>query len=292
MPALTRLLLYNARVAHQFTHFSKNGELLPTEEAVVPLSSIEYAYGFGVYETIRVANGTLYFLPDHVERLLASAQAIGLAHTFVSDSIAEWVRNLAADAGIPSCNVKLMLIGAPRPEDATLYMLPLAPLFPDDSLYKKGAHCTLYAYERPFPHAKTLNMLGSYLAYREAKEAGAYDALLTDSAGAIREGTRTNFFCLNGETIISPPREHILPGVTRKALLGVAATEGYDYREADIKPTNLSLYDSAFLTSTSAKVMPVRSIGTHEFGAPPPELTRLIHAFDSFLSSSHGIMPH
>ena len=49
-----------------FKYFSKNGELLPVEDAVIPLSNIEYQYGFGVYETIRVVNGVPYFLKEHL----------------------------------------------------------------------------------------------------------------------------------------------------------------------------------------------------------------------------------
>ena len=65
-----------------FKYFSKNGELLPVEDAVVPLANIEYQYGFGVYETIRVVHGTPYFLKDHLERLQESARLIGLEHSF------------------------------------------------------------------------------------------------------------------------------------------------------------------------------------------------------------------
>src|SRR3990167_8822085 len=65
-----------------FKYFSRNGKILPIEDATIPLSNIEYQYGFGVYESIRIANGTPLFLNEHLERLENSAKIIGLEHSF------------------------------------------------------------------------------------------------------------------------------------------------------------------------------------------------------------------
>ena len=81
-----------------FKHFSKNGEIRPLEEAVVPLSNIEYQYGFGVYENIRVSHGKPRFLRAHLDRLENSAKVIGLEHSFthktIEQSIAELVEKI------------------------------------------------------------------------------------------------------------------------------------------------------------------------------------------------------
>ena len=50
-----------------FKYFSQNGKILPIEQAVIPISNIEYSYGFGVYENIRISNGTVYFLKEGPE---------------------------------------------------------------------------------------------------------------------------------------------------------------------------------------------------------------------------------
>src|SRR3989338_9614916 len=105
-----------------FKYFSKNGELLPVEDAVIPLSNIEYQYGFGVYETIRVVNGVPYFLKEHLERLEESARAIDLKHTFASTSIYGSVGELIATSGTGTYNLKILLIGGKEP---SLYILCL-----------------------------------------------------------------------------------------------------------------------------------------------------------------------
>ena len=270
-----------------FIYISKNGELMRAEDATVPVSNIEFSYGFGVYETIRIVKGKGEFLSDHLERLMDSASIIGLEHTYEPEDVAKYIDELISANSAATCNLKILLIGASKQEDAQLFMICLNPLFPDKKLYRDGAHTITYIYERAFPHAKTLNMLQSYIAYREAKSAGAYDALLVAHDGTILEGTRTNFFCVKGKTIISPPENRILAGVMRKAVLACAAQAGFKIEERDIPLTSIVSYDGAFLTSTSTKIMPVSSIGETKLGIPET-LKELMQKFDVFLEDSRG----
>ena len=271
-----------------FKYFSKNGELLPAERAVVPLASIEYAYGFGVYETVRVSGGTAYFLQNHAERLLESAKIIGLEHSFCREDVENFAQNLMAATEAEAFNVKILLLGAPRKEDATLYVLCLNPLFPDKKIYKEGVDLAVVNYEREYPRAKTLNMLLSYLAYRKAKQSGCYDALLVDRRGRAREGTRTNFFAVKDGVVFSPPEEQILPGITRKAVLSVAAKIGVSVEEKEIFLDDLKNCDGAFITGTSVKIVPVGKIGDFEYGPIPETTTALMAAFDDFLKNCGG----
>ena len=271
-----------------FKYFSRNENILPIGEAQVPLASIEYAYGFGVYESIRVTNGVVYFINDHIERLMESARIIGLAHPFSPEIISNAISELLEKNTADTCNVKILLIGGRTPEDAQLNILCLNPLFPDKKLYRDGVHTITYEYERAFPHAKTLNMLQSYLAYRTAKAAGAYDALLIDRKGRITEGTRTNFFCIQGKTLFSPNEKDILLGVIRKVVLKIAVQNEYEVVQKDIRPADLSGYEGAFLTSTSSKIMPIRSVGDFHFTEQPKALKELMVAFDAFLSQCGG----
>ena len=272
----------------EFKYFSRNGTILPMEDASVTLSNIEYSYGFGVYESIRVSNGVIYFIDDHIDRLMESARIIGLGHALTPGLVSSAIAELLAKNDAQTCNVKILLIGGRKPEDAQLNILCLNPLFPDKKLYRDGISTVTYEYERAFPHAKTLNMLQNYLAYRKAKEAGAYDALLLDREGRITEGTRTNFFCIKGKTLFSPNERDILLGVTRKAVLKVAAENGYEVVQKDIRPADLSEYEAAFLTSTSSRIMPIRSIDEFQFGEQPQALKGLMAAFDTFLSGCGG----
>ncbi len=272
----------------EFKYFSKNGEVLRIEQAAMPLSNIEYQYGFGVYESVRRANGIVYFLKDHLERLMESARIIGLEHSFSSQSIDSYISELVLKNGAGTCNIKILLVGGRTVADASLFILCLNPLFPDKKLYRDGVALITYPYERAFPHAKTLNMLESFLAYRRAQARGAYDALLISGRGYVTEGTRTNFFCIGGRTIFTPRESDILPGVTRKVVLQVAGAAGFAVEEKDIRPRDLPLYDGAFITSTSSKILPVHAIDDHAYGAAPAPLRELMGAFDRLLASYRG----
>jgi branched-chain amino acid aminotransferase len=267
-----------------YKYFSHNGAVLPVDQAVVSLGNVEYAYGFGVYETIRLAKGRIYFLDEHANRLLASAQVIDLQHDFTADFVRQSVQDLIRQNGAETCNLKLLLIGGRTVQDASLYIMCLNPLFPDRKLYREGATALTYNYERDFPPAKTLSMLPSYLAYRQAKAAGGYDALFINRQGNITEGTRTNFFTMQDKTIFSPPAQAVLPGITRAKMLEVALANGFEIVEQDIKLSQIDQFTAAFLTSVSSKIMPLRAIDDHEFGPPSPELQGLMAAFDQFLT--------
>lgn len=268
-----------------FKYFSQNGKILSIEQAVIPLSNIEYAYGFGVYENIRVSNGVVYFLKDHTGRLLESAKIIGLSHTFDEEFIKNSILDLIKNYKTETFNLKVLLIGGAIKEKAILNILCLNPLFPDKKLYRDGAEFITYNYERPFPHAKTLNMLQSYLAYSKAKKLGAYDALLINQNGFITEGTRANFFCIKDKTIYTPHELDILLGVMRKVMLKVALKNDYKIVETNIKFDDIKSYDGAFVTSTSSKIVPIKSIDRNVLNIPD-FLKGLMKLLNDFLETN------
>lgn len=250
----------------------------------MPLADIEYAYGFGVYETVCVSKGRLLFLDEHCRRLMESARMISLHHHFTEESVARSAEELVSRNGATACNLKILLIGGASADKASLNLLCLNPLFPDRKLYRQGAPVITEWMERPFPHAKTLNMLPSYLARRGARAAGAYEALLVDRHGHVTEGTSTNFFALKDNTVFSPPAAEVLLGVTRDKVLKIALRNGFKVKEKDLGLKTLEQYDDLFLTGTVAKIMPIRSVDGRDSGPPGSGLRGLMDAYNDFLS--------
>jgi len=267
-----------------YEYFSRNGKVFTIDQAKIELSNIEFAYGFGVYENVRVSKNIVFFLEQHAQRLLGSAEIIGIEHNFTKDFIEKSVKGLLKKLEAETCNVKIMLVGGRGKDSANLYIMCLNPLFPDRKLYKTGVHTVTENYQRPFPHAKSLNMLPSYLAYKKARTAGAYDALLLNQNNEITEGTRTNFFAISGKTIYSPPESEILLGVTRDNVVKIAKQNSYQVIEKSLPFNDLANYDGLFLTSTSSKIMPIKSINKTNF-VIPDELNNLIKLFNEFLDT-------
>lgn len=268
-----------------FQYFSYNGEVKTASEAVVPLDNVEYAYGFGVYETIRLAGGKLYFIEDHCQRLMNSAQIIELEHDFNPNQVKQYVEELVKSNRVDTCNVKIMLVGGASKDEAKLYILCLNPLFVERSLYRDGVKCISENYERLYPRAKTLNMLPSYLAYRKAHVVGAYDALFIDRAGCIREGSRTNVLAFKGRSLISPPEADILPGIMREQVLQVAKKNGFKVEEQTLPLASLNEYDALVLTSASSKILPIGQIDDTKISTGSEDLRELMQLFNDYLKA-------
>lgn len=271
-----------------YSYSSHNGTIVSSSDLTMPVGNIEYMYGFGVYETIRVSKNITYFVRQHIERLWLSANTIQLQHQFTTEQVERWLNDLIEKNEMESGNCKIILVGAPQPQDAQLYILCLPPLYPEKKWYTQGASAYTAVYERYLPQAKTLNMLPSYLLYEEAKRRGCYDALLVDHNGNIREGTRSNFFAMRGNTIYTPPAEDVLLGITREHVLHVAKRNGFTLVEEVIPRDALPTYDAVFLTGTSIKILPLSQIDSNRFSITEP-LHTLMKQFKQFLSVSDGL---
>jgi branched-subunit amino acid aminotransferase/4-amino-4-deoxychorismate lyase len=257
--------MYVLPKSYHMNFFSRNGQILPLEQATVDLRNIEYAYGFGVYETLKVRKGHLYFPEKHAQRLLDSAAYIGLPHTFDLDSILRYLHELIhqlqqASGSVPekfAANLKIMLIG--QGQEGDLSILPLPPKFVDRKLYKHGATVATARYERWLPQAKTLNMLPSYILFTQASKLGAYDVLFIDSENVVREGSRTNLFFTRGRKLYTTPQSLVLSGVTRDTVIQVAQQQGFEIIEhpVTVEEVQNQVYEGAFITSTSTKILPI-----------------------------------
>lgn len=262
--------------------FSLNGALTPIAEATVPLDDLAFAYGFGVYETLKVRHGVLYFADLHEERLWQSARVIGLEHPFRPGDFRRFLEALVAANATVDANLKALLIGGASATEARLVILQLAPLFPDRKNYKHGGTAITWSGERVYPQAKTLNMLVSYLAYREARAHDAYDALLVNRRDEITEGTRTNFFVTDGASLACAPADQVLEGVTQLTVRRVIRELGIPLEERPLPRSKLSQWQGAFLTSTSTKILPLRRIDAADLTLSPL-VDRLRLAYDAWL---------
>jgi branched-subunit amino acid aminotransferase/4-amino-4-deoxychorismate lyase len=137
---------------------SLNGELIPVERAAIGVDDIDFTYGYGVYETLKVRGKILYFPELHAERLLYSASLIGLVSEWESrlgksicaGDIVSWIRALVRANETADANVKMLLTG-PR-----LYIMTLNPLFPGRKLYRDGAAALVVDGERVSRRRKPL----------------------------------------------------------------------------------------------------------------------------------------
>ncbi len=267
---------------------SINGTVVPLSEAKLDLSVIETQYNFGVYETVKVRNSIVYFLPQHINRLFHSASCTHLEHQFTEKQITKYISSFIKDLNESSCNLKLLLYGSAKPENAIFYVLASAPKYPDRKWYKQGVSLVSAQYERWMPGAKTLNMLPSYYYYSQAKQNGHYDALLLDKENNILEGTRTNVYLLKGKTLYSAPKHTILEGVTLMSLEKIIKNTDFSITYEAIPFSEITSYDGMILTSTSSKILPVRQVDSIRYGKIEDSIIELEKLYDDALEKCNG----
>jgi branched-subunit amino acid aminotransferase/4-amino-4-deoxychorismate lyase len=238
-----------------------NGKLISQKEAVVPITDKAYFFDFAVYSSLKIIKSKIFFPDYHIDRLFESAKAINLEHNFTKEMVSSWLNLLIKKNKLKEAFLKIVLIGDPeKNKNARLYIFPLTGVtYYPKNFYSKGVKVVTYRGERRFPKAKTKDLLLSFLALREAKKNNAVEALMIDNEGNIREGTKSNFFAIKNDTIITPPKEKSLEGITKKMILK-ACKNDFKTKEEDIALSKVKNYDELFVSSTLFNVLPINQI--------------------------------
>lgn len=273
---------------------SRNGEIIPADDACIPLRHPALVHAFGVYETVQVAAGVAFHLHDHLNRLASSARQIDLELPAAPEAMAAWVPPLLAANGVEECLLKILAYGPDAGYKPLCFLWPEAmPRYPD-RLYTIGADAITVRAERTLPTAKTLCTLANFLARRQAQRAGVHEALLVDRAGCITEGSNSNFFVVREGVLLTAPAASVLSGVTRDITLHLAREADIPVAERALPLAERDTWQEAFITSTSRHIMPLtrldgRPIGQGQVGPLTRRLMALFAAY--FQAVVHARQP-
>jgi len=220
---------------------------------------------FGVYETVKIDQGRPFYLAKHLGRLLHSAQMLELETQVDVATLANWFELLIQIDPKATWSLKILALGALEAGARSIIGMQALPLptYPDN-FYRDGAAAVLYHGQRALPTCKSLNTLVNYLAGHAAHKARALEGLLHYN-GYLTEGARSSFFAIRQGQLITCPEEKVLPGITRDIIAHVMQETDYPMIETDV-PVDLSLYDEAFISSTSMHVMPITKIDGRPIG--------------------------
>jgi branched-chain amino acid aminotransferase len=257
--------------------------------AISPFDSVVQG-GDGVWEGLRLHGGRIFRLDEHLARLRASALALAFERIPSDAEITEQIRRtLAANGMRDGVHIRLTLSRGvkvtsgmdPRLNEAGPTLIVLAEY--KDLVYDaSGITLITASVRRPAPDCLDPkihhnNMLPSILAKIEANVAGADDAVMLDHRGFIAETNATHLFMVRGGTLATPTTVSCQEGITRAAVLELAASAGIACREGDYTLPQLYTSAEAFVTGTMGGLAPVirvdgRPIGD---GAPGPVTKRL-----------------
>ncbi|TAL08698.1 MAG: D-amino acid aminotransferase [Nitrospirae bacterium] len=268
-----------------------NDVFLPLSEARVSVEDRGFQFGDGVYELVRVYAGAPFHLPEHLERLDQSARALGIPLPYPRDRWTAVIAEAVARSGFADAKVYIQVTRGVAPRDhvpaagpvtptvvvTVRAMTPLAP-----ALYTGGAAVVTVADVRwARCNIKTIGLLANVLAKQQARDQGAQEALFVRD-GAVLEGATSNVMLVEKRCLVTPPEGPLLlPGVTRRVVLGLAQAAGVAVKERPVREDELYAADEVLLTGTTIEVLPVARVNGRPVGAgaPGPVTTLLMARF-------------
>ena len=270
------------------------GRLSHRDQAgVSPFDSVVQG-GDAVWEGLRLTEGRIFALDEHLDRLRRSARALGFTAIPPDSLIIEEIgRTLAANAMHTGVHIRLTLTRGvkltsgmdPRLNVAGPTLIVLAefkdPVYDASGIRLITSSVRRHAPDSLDPKIHHNNLLTSIMAKIEANVAGADDAVMLDSRGFIAETNATHLFFLLPEqaeaTLVTPTTVACPEGITRAAVLRLAVSSRIPVREGDYTLPQLYNAAEAFVTGTMGGLAPVLSVDGRTIGdgTPGPVTKRL-----------------
>jgi branched-chain amino acid aminotransferase len=270
-----------------------NGKLLHRDQAGVSPFDSAVQGGDAVWEGLRLYNGRIFKLREHLDRLRCSALALGFAVIPAHEEIIEQIkRTLAANGMRDGVHIRLTLTRGvkitsgmdPRLNQAGPTLIVLAEHKPP--VYdKSGITLITSSIRRPPPDCLDpkihhCNLIPSILAKIEANAAGADDALMLDLRGFVAETNATHVFLVYQGVVLTSRLVACPEGVTRATVLEICRDTGIPHQERDLSLTEVYRADEMFCTGTMGELAPVvrvdgRTIGAGTLGALTQRLMEL-----------------
>lgn len=262
-----------------------NGRLLPAERATISVFDRGFLYGDGLFETVRSYDGEVFALNEHLERLERSARVLGMDVPDVDWPTA--LRKLLERNRLQNGDAAIRLTltrGAgepnllPPPGLRPTVVIMARPIEPNlTALQRRGVAVTLLPFDRDgfLAEHKVVDYLPGILGRMMAARRRCFEGLYVGSDQLVREGTTTSLFLVRRGRLLTVPVQGVLPGVTRRFILQLAALERIPVDEKPLTVEDLRQSDEAFLTSAVVEVLPVVRIDRQPLASGRPgALTR------------------
>jgi branched-chain amino acid aminotransferase len=260
-----------------------DGKLVPWRDNRMHVLTHALHYGSAVFEGERVYDGRIFRLAAHSARLINSARLLDYEIPWTRQQIEEATRAVVKANGLQSGYVRPIAWRGSEVMGVsglgTSVHLAIAPWAQEGRLSVQardsGIDVTMATYRRPSAdfapgHAKVAGLyIICGIEKDRALKAGFDDALMLDWKGDLAESTGANIFLVIDAKLVTPAPENFLDGITRRAVIGLAAKRGWMVEVRTVRPQELATASEVFLTGTAAEIVPVGSIDGHHYQAGP-----------------------
>ena len=243
-----------------------NDKIVEDQQVNIDKEDRGYQFGDGVYEVIKVYNGEMFTVKEHIDRFYASAEKIRITVPYTKDKLHQLLHQLVEVNELNTGNLYFQITRgtSPRahhfPGDEVLPVLT-GNVKEADRPYEnleKGVKATFVEDIRWLRcDIKSLNLLGAILAKQEAHEKGCYEAILHRDE-MITEGSSSNVYGIKDGVLYTHPANNlILNGITRSVVLTCAKEIGLPVKEESFTLTQALQMDELFVSSTTSEVTPI-----------------------------------
>ena len=270
-----------------------NGDFLPLSQAKVSVLDRGFIFGDSVYEVIPVYRRKPFRIADHLQRLQRSLSAIRINNPYHADAWSQLIgdlikRNASDDQSLyiqVTRGVAKRDFGLPQGLTATVFVMSHSLSTPSQEQIETGiAAVTLTDIRWLRNNIKSTSLLGANMLRQYAIDVGGAECVLLRD-GYLTEGSSSNIFVVKGETLLAPPKDHlILPGITYEVLLELAAKLSVTTEVREIHESEVKSADELMLTSSTREVLAITQLDGKAVGhgKPGPVFQRLHRAFQDY----------
>ncbi|PRX55214.1 aminotransferase class IV [Flagellimonas meridianipacifica] len=250
-----------------------NGHFFSSDEPIFTHGNRGYKYGDGVFETLRVVNGDIFFWEDHYFRLMASMRMLRMEipMNFTLEHLQEEILNTAQKNNLDEGLARVRFTvarnegGLYTPDNNSIsYTIEASQLSAPfytlrDEVYEVELFKDYYVNKDLLSQLKTTNKLLNVLAGVYAKENGYDNCILLNTDKQVIEAVNGNVFLVHGNTIKTAPLEDgCLNGIIRKKIMEIIeASEEFELSETSISPFELQKADEFFVTNSISGIIPI-----------------------------------
>lgn len=263
-----------------------NGQIQNT----ISVSDRGLAYGDGLFETILVHNSQPVFYSQHLGRLIAGCQRLGLSSDKLESELDSDLKELLCQNKAEFSVLKILItrgVGKrgyfPDPETVPTRVVSMSPYTPAAEKESKGIRvrwCETPVSSNPaLAGMKHLNRLENVLARAEWSDPDISEGLMMDVDGQVIEGTMSNLFFIKDGVLCTPDLSRSgVNGIIRQQLIDIAKRENLTVQIGFFNPKDVSHADEIFVCNSLINIWPVLILGDHQFplGSVTQELQKLL----------------
>lgn len=253
------------------------GNIVDKEDMRIDFNDRGYQFGDGIYEFVRVYNGKLFALEEHLDRFENSAKLLELNMNYSRDEMRGFFEEMVRANELDSGNIYIQITRGdgtarnhnypPYDQQKSVISGCAAHYYRDNKKINEGVKATLYRDLRwQMCNAKSLNLLPNCMAIADAKRRGADKAILYRNGYITEERAGNVMIVKNGQIFTTPDSGEILPGITKLLVLRICRKYHIPFEERKFTIQELMEADEVIVTDTKTECCPVIQIEDRVIG--------------------------